>query len=194
MVKRIISGLSITLTIPGNPDVNPPVAVVAEIQTTGATFLTSNVKLYVPVVTFSINDTIKFLENIEQGFKRTIFWNKYRPEITTHTKNHNLDYLVDPTFRNINRLFVFSFRNGNGDPTRHSFYKYYMSLVEIIYFNTLINSIPFFDQPVKNKKAYEKLIEMSRNDDYTTGNLLDYLYHQKYYKLIGMSRDNKSAS
>ena len=194
MVKRIIYGLSITLTIPGNPDVNPPVAVVAEIQTTGATFLTSNVKLYVPIVTFSINDTIKFLENIEQGFKRTIFWNKYRPEITTHTKNHNLDYLVDPAFRNINRLFVFSFKNGNGDPTRHSFYKYYMSLVEIIYFNTLINSIPFFDQPVKNKQAYEKLIEMSRNDDYRTGNLLDYLYHQKYYKLIGMSRDNISAS
>ena len=25
---------------------------------------------------------------------------------------------------------------------------------------------------------------MSRNDDYTTGNLLDYLYHQKYYKFI----------
>ena len=27
---------------------------------------------------------------------------------------------------------------------------------------------------------------MLRNDDYTTGNLLDYLYHQKYYKLIGI--------
>ena len=46
---------------------------------------------------------------------------------------------------------------------------------------------PFIDQPVKNKQeAYEKLIEMSRNDDYATGNLLDYLYHQKCYKLIGI--------
>ena len=36
------------------------------------------------------------------------------------------------------------------------------------------------------QEAYEKLIEMSRNDDYTTGNLWDYLYHQKYYKLIGI--------
>ena len=27
---------------------------------------------------------------------------------------------------------------------------------------------------------------MSRNDDYATGNLLDYLYHQKYYKLIAI--------
>ena len=27
---------------------------------------------------------------------------------------------------------------------------------------------------------------MSRNNDYTTGNILDYLHHQKYYKLIGI--------
>ena len=44
----------------------------------------------------------------------------------------------------------------------------------------------FFYQPVKSKQeVYEKLIEMSRNKDYKTENLLDYLYHQKYYKLIG---------
>ena len=53
-------------------------------------------------------------------------------------------------------------------------------------FNSLIENNPFFGQPVKNKpEAYEKLVEMSRKDDCTTGNLLDYLYHQKYYKLIG---------
>ena len=34
---------------------------------------------------------------------------------------------------------------------------------------------------------YEKLIEMSRHDYYKTGNLLDYWYHQKYYKIIGIS-------
>ena len=50
-----------------------------------------------------------------------------------------------------------------------------MSLVEIKYFNVLIDNKPFFDQPVKSKQeAYEKLIEMSRNNDYTTGNLLDF--------------------
>ena len=70
-------------------------------------------KLYVPVVTLSIDDNIKFLENIKQGFKRRISWNKYRSEITSQSKNNNLDYLIDSTFRNINRLFVFSFKNGN---------------------------------------------------------------------------------
>ena len=72
-------------------------------QTTGAAFQISNAKLYVPVASFSINDGIKVLENIKQGFKRTISWNKYRTEITTQSKNNNLDYLIDPTFRNIDR-------------------------------------------------------------------------------------------
>ena len=58
----------------------------------------------VPVVTFSINNNIKFLENIKQRFKRTIFGNKYRSEIT-QIKNNNLDYLIDLTFRNINCLY-----------------------------------------------------------------------------------------
>ena len=54
--------------------------------TTGATFQINNTKLYVPVVTLPINDNIKFLGNIKQGFKRTIYWNKYRSEITTQPK------------------------------------------------------------------------------------------------------------
>ena len=48
------------------------------------------------------NDNTKILENIKQGFERTVFWNKNRSEITAQTKNNNLYYLIDPTFRNIN--------------------------------------------------------------------------------------------
>ena len=75
-------------------------------------------------------------------------------------------------------MFVLSFKNGNDDPTRDSFDKYYMSLVEVKDFNALIDNKPFFDRYVKNKQeAYENLIEMPRNDDYTRGNLLEYFYH-----------------
>ena len=110
---------------------------------------------------------------------------KCRSEITTQRKNNNLDYLIDPIFRNINRLFVLLIKNRNDGANRDSFEKYYMSLIEIKVFNALIDNKPFFDQLVKNKQeAYEKLIKMSKNDDYTTGNLLDYLYHQNYYKFI----------
>ena len=55
------------------PDTNPDRYQVTS-QTTGATFQINNAKPYTPAVTFSINDNIKFLENIKQGFKRTISW------------------------------------------------------------------------------------------------------------------------
>ena len=48
----------------------------------GVSYIITSTKLYVPVFTLSINDNIKFLENIKQGFKRNISWNKYRSEIT----------------------------------------------------------------------------------------------------------------
>ena len=98
----------------------------------------------------SFNDSIIFLENIKQGFKRAISWNKYKSEITTQPKKNNLDYMTDPKFRNINRLFVLSFKNGDNDPTRGSFDKYYMPLVEMKDFNALIDK-SFFDQPLKKQ-------------------------------------------
>ena len=67
----------------------------------GVKFMITSTKLYVPVITFSFNDNIKFLENIKQGLKRKISWNKYRSDITTHAKKNNLDYLIDQAFRNI---------------------------------------------------------------------------------------------
>ena len=69
---------------------------------------------------------------------------RYRSEITTQIKNNNLSYLIDPKCRNINRLLVISFWNGNNDPARDSFEKYYMYLVEIKGFNALIDTQTIF--------------------------------------------------
>ena len=74
--KHIISEISRTFRAV-DPNVNPVVYQVATARI-AATFQINNAKLDVPVVTLSINDIIKFIENIRQGFKRTISWNKYR--------------------------------------------------------------------------------------------------------------------
>ena len=52
----IISEISVTPGIPGNPNANPAVPAIAVIKTTSATFQTNNAKLYVLVATLSIND------------------------------------------------------------------------------------------------------------------------------------------
>ena len=88
--------------------------------------------------------------------------------------NNNLNYLIDQTFNKVSRLFVLSFVN---EDDKTLFSKYYAPKFEIKYFNVLIDGKGFFDVPIKNKeKAYEKIIEISKNNDYTTGNLLHYEY------------------
>ena len=136
-----------------------------------AIFKIKDCKLYVAVVTLSAENDIKILEQLKTGFKRIIKWNKYRSEISNQTKNNNLNYLIDPTFTNVNRLFVLSLEN---EYDRTSFSNNYVPKVEIKDFNVLIDGKSFFEIFVKNEEeAYEAIIEMSKNNDYTTGNLLD---------------------
>ena len=66
--------------------------------------------MYVLVVILSTKD-YKSLEQLNTRFKRTIKWSKYWSEMTTQDKTNNLNYLIDPTFNIVNRLFVFSFEN-----------------------------------------------------------------------------------
>ena len=136
---------------------------------TNATFKITDCKVYVPLVTLSAENYNKLLEQLKTGFKRIIKGNKYRSEMSNQTKNNNLNYLFDPTFTNVNRLFVLSFEN---EIDRTSFSKYYVPKVEIKDFNVLIDGKQFFEIPIRNKEqAYESIIEMSKSYDYTTGNL-----------------------
>ena len=99
--------------------------------------------------------------------------------MTIQTHNNNLNYLIDPTFMNSNKLFVLSFPRNNNTDSRYSFSNYYVPKVQIKDFNVLIDGKSFFDLSVKNEEeAYEKIIEMSNNNDYTTGNLLDFAYYK----------------
>ena len=106
--------------------------------------------------------------------------------MTIQTQNNNLNYLIDPTFTNVNRLLVLSFTRDNAGDNRDSFSHYYVPNVDIKDLNVLIDRKSFFDLSVKNEEAYEKIIEMSNNNDYTTGDLLDFAYFKENYKLIAI--------
>ena len=160
-----------------------------------ATFKITDVKLFVPVVTLSKEeDDIKLLEQLKTGFKRTIKWNKYRSRMSIQPQNNNLNYLIDPTFTKVNRLLALSFPRNNNTDGRYSFSNYYVPKVKVNDFNVLTDGKSFFDLSVKNdEEPYEKIIDMSNNNDYTTGNLLDYAYYKKHYKLISidLSKETK---
>ena len=151
---------------------------------TGATLAINDCKLYVPAATLSKDDEIKLLTNLKSGFKREIIWNKYRSQMTTEAVNNNLNILIDPTFTNVNRLFVLAYQNVDD---RQSFSQFYLPNVMVKDYNVIIDKLAFCDLPKKTEEeAYEKIIDISRNNEYTTGNLLDYDYFKKYYKLIAI--------
>ena len=151
---------------------------------TGATFAIDDCKLYLPVLTLSKYDEIKLLTNLKSVFKREIIWNKYRSQMTTEAVNNNLNILIDRTFTNVNRLFVLAYQTADD---RQSYHEFYLLKVIVKDYNVIIDKLAFFDLPIKTEEeAYEKIIDISRNNEYTTGNLLDYDYFKKYYKLIAI--------
>ena len=135
----------------------------AIVALTGLVFKIAHTKVFVPLVTLSKKNDTKLLEQLKTGFKRII-------------NRNNI---------NVNRLFALSFQriageNNTAKNYRDSFSRYYVPNARIKDFNVLIDGKSFFDLPVKNEEeAYEKIIAMSNNNDYTTGHLLDFGYFKK---------------
>ena len=162
------------------------VVVSTNVANQNATFAITDTKLYVPVMTLKTQDNTKLLQQLKSGFKSVINWNKYLPKPGLLVQNPILNYLVEPSFQGVNRLFVLAFEI---DTQRASAKGYYLPNVEIKDYNVMINGEGFFDQPIKNNKVtYENIrkIATGQGDDYTTGCLLDYSYFKDSYKMTAV--------
>ena len=121
----------------------PPAAAANRINSpTSAKYEITDCKLYVSVVTLSAKNDNELLEQLKSGFRRSLKWNKYISQMSNQNKNNNLNYLIDPAFSNVNRLFVLSFEN---EDDRTSYYKYDLPNVEIKDYNVLIDGNTFLD-------------------------------------------------
>ena len=94
------------------------------------TFTITETNLYVPIVTLSTQDNAKLLPQLKSGFKRTISWNKYLAKPELLAQNANLNYLIEPSFQGVNRLFVLAFEHDNDNDWRTSNKIYYIPNVE----------------------------------------------------------------
>ena len=100
------------------------------------------------------------------------------------TTTNNLNFLIDPTFNNVNRLFVLAFPNKED---RRSFSKYYTPTVEIKDYNVIIDGEPFYEMRIKNKEeTYKAIIELIRSGLVRTGNEFGFDYFSEHYKLIAI--------
>ena len=188
-------------------------AVDANANNTGAdsaTFKITDAKLYVPIVTLSAEDNAKLLKLLGEGFKRSVYWNKYKvihnnawqlAIIDNYAANNEEKYirkLLDSSYQGVKRLFVLAYDNtaGNNQVSIDSFKKYFLPRVKIENYNIKIDGRNFYYQPINNSiKQYEEIRKIStgKGDDYTTGCLLDFAYFEKNYRLIAADLSKQKA-
>ena len=163
-----------------------------------AVFQITSTKLYVPIVTFSTKDNVNLTKQLNEGFKRSMYWNEYKSKIETKKADtSNLrKFILDASFQGVKRLFVLVFNNTNNDAhkvERDSHRKYFLPRVNITNYNVLIDGRNFYDQPINDQiKKYDEIrkIATGKGDDYTTGCLLDYQYQYHYLQLILVNKKN----
>ena len=170
-------------------------------------FMITNTKLHVPVVTLSTKDNNNLTKQLNDGFKRSIYWNQYVSKPLTEqeaNKTGIIRFALDAAFQGVNRLFVLVFEdtraNGAADTPapqnllanrviRDSYKKYIVPRVDITSCNVLIDGRNFYDQPINNSiRKYDEIrkIATGKGDNYVTGCLLDYDYFKKNYQLIAV--------
>ena len=168
-------------------------------------FMITNTKLYVPMVTLSTKDNNNLTKQLNNAFKRNIYWNQYVsktfPE-TLHKKTSITRFALDAAFQGVNRLFVLAFEDTRADEAadapvprnlvanrviRDSYRKYFVPRVDITSYKVLIDGRNFYDQPINDSiRKYDEIrkIATEKGDNYATGCLLDYDYFKKNYQLI----------
>ena len=163
------------------------------------TFQITSTRLYVPVVTLSTKDNENLAKQLDGGFKRSVYWNEYKSKIETKNLDANnvTRFPLDASFQGVNRLFVLAFDNTEDDDKkveRDSHRKYFLPRVDIANYNVLIDSRNFYDQLINDQiKKYDEIrkVATGKEDNYTTGCLLDYQYFKDHYQLITVDYLNK---
>ena len=148
-------------------------------------FSVTDCKLYVSVVTLQTEYQNQLYKELKTGISIDFTWSKYRSQMINQAATNNLNFLIDPTFNNVNRLFVLAFPN---EEDRRYFSKYYAPTVEIKDYNVIIDGEPFYEIPIKNKEeTYKAITEVIRNYLLrTTGNEFNFEYFCEHYKLIAI--------
>ena len=105
-----------------------------------AVFIINDTKMYVPVITLSKEDNKDFIEQQNEKFQRSIYWNEYKTkEINEDADANVFKYInLDPSSQGVNRLFVMAYNRANGQPTRNGQRKYYLPRIDVEKFMLLL--------------------------------------------------------
>ena len=126
---------------------------------TDAIFTITDTKLYVPVVTLKTEDNVKLSKLLREGFKRPIYWNKYK--VISNKNYTEIEYIrerLDASIQRVNRLFVFPCIKSANSTTENSYDKYFSPRLKINNYDIKIDGRNFYDQPINDSnKQYDEI-------------------------------------
>ena len=160
-------------------------------QAGDAVFIINDTKTYVPVVALSKEDNKDFIEQQNKGFQRFIYWNEYKTkEVNKNADANVFKYInLDPSFQGVNRLFVMAYNRADDQPTRNGQQKFYLPRIDLEKYDVVIDGRNFYDNPIESDmEKYRELkkVMIGKEEDYTTGSLLDFNFFDKHYKLVAV--------
>ena len=75
-----------------------------------AKFAITDAKLHVPIVTLSTKDSANLTKQLNEGFKRSVYWNSYETKpAKVIEQGKNLYELLNASFQGVRRLFVLAY-------------------------------------------------------------------------------------
>ena len=152
---------------------------------TNVTFVIRDAQLYAPVVSLKTEDNAKLSKLLNEGFKRSVYWNKYKIILKDYPLNEELRERLDATFQGVSKLFVIAYQRGDDNyVNEEAFNKYFLPKITIEKYNVEIDGRNFYDQAINvSIKQYDEVRKIStgQGNDYTTGCLFRFCLIRKKY-------------
>ena len=151
-----------------------------------AKFAITHANLHVPIVTLSTKDSANLAKQLNEEFKRSVYWNRYETKPEKVIEQRKTILFLHILLQRMEMMKA-DIKNNK---------KYLLPIGEIKNQSVLIDERNFYDQSINDIiKQYDEVRKVSTGygDDYTTGCLLDYAYFKDNHKLIAVDVSKQKA-
>ena len=134
---------------------------------TAATFVVTNKKLYVSVVTLKTEDSAKLSKSLSKGFKRSIYWNEYDASLKNHNENSDIRERLDASIQGFNGLFVLAYAHGDNVTNENSYRRYFLPILKLKNYNIEIDGKNFM-----TSQLMIQLTNTTKSEKYQQGKVM----------------------
>ena len=113
---------------------------------TAAAFTITDTKLYLPIVTLKFEENARLSKLLNEGFKRSVYWNHYKIFFEKYAENENIREPPDASFQGVSKLFFLPYQRGNNYVNEEAFNKSFLPKIKTEKYRVEIDGTNLYDQ------------------------------------------------